>query len=502
MAGIGVKLNRIFSKRTITANIFGFGYSTMITIAPMLLVIGTIVIMQYFLGYSREGYASRELFAATVLYVFIFSLLVVSPFMAVLSRYMSDIIYEETFEDILPCYYVGLILSLTLGFLLGVPFCLWEYYIGEVDLRFVFAGFGGYMTLAFVFYTMLYLLICKDYGKISLFFSIGMLVTFILSLILVYCFKWDISFAMLVSLDVGFLLIAALEVSLTKSYFRENSGHYRKALRYFTKYWQLVLTNFLYVLGLYIHNFVFWSTDMRIIVVKSFVMMQPYDMASCLAMFTNISASVIFIARVEMHFRDRYKSYSEMVIGGRGMDIDNAKSRMFSQISEELHNLVRVQFIVSIVVFFLAVLILPRIGFGGSVMRIYPSLAAGYFILFVMYNTIIFLYYFNDLRGALEVTFFFCLFTFLGSILSTFLPETWYGLGVVIGSFIGWCIAYVRLRWLERNMDVHVFCNGNILKRGEGTKPSSKVFDRYSEEQETTDEMVESEDHTATLQQR
>lgn len=498
MAGIGVKLHRIFSKNTLTTNIFGFGYSTIVTIAPMLLVIGTIVLMQYFLGYSRVGYASRELFAATVLYVFIFSLLVVSPFLAVLSRYMSDIIYEESFEDILPCYYVGLILSISLGVLLGVPFCLWEYFVGEVGLHFVFAGFGGYISLAFVFYTMMYLLICKDYTKISLFFFIGMLVTFLLSLILVYWCKWDISFAMLVSLDVGFLLIAALEVSLTKSYFRENSGRYKKALRYFTKYWQLVLTNFLYVLGLYIHNFVFWSTDMHMIVAKSFVMMQPYDMASCLAMFTNISASVIFIVRVEMHFRERYKAYSEMVIGGRGMDIDNAKDRMFGQISEELHNLVRIQFIVSIVVFFLAVLILPRIGFGGSVMRIYPSLAAGYFILFIMYNTIIFLYYFNDLRGALEVTACFALFTFLGSIFSTLLPETWYGTGVIIGSFIGWCIAYHRLRWLEKNMDVHVFCNGNILKRGEGGRPSSKVFDRYREEQETTDEMVQAEEQTTT----
>lgn len=33
--------------------------------------------------------------------------------------------------------------------------------------------------------------------------------------------------------------------------------------------------------------------------VKTFVCNQPYDMATCLAMFTNLSASVIFISRVE-----------------------------------------------------------------------------------------------------------------------------------------------------------------------------------------------------------
>ena len=494
MAGIGVRLNKIFSHNTLTTNIYGMGYGVVATIAPMLLVIGAIILMQFVLGVSRQNYASRELFAATVLYVFIFSLLTASPLSAVLSQYMSDIIYEEAWEDIMPCYYVGLIFSVVPGALLGVPFCLWEYFVGEVGLHYVFAGFGGYMTLILIFYTMLYLLICKDYRKISLFFFFGMLLTVILSLILVYLFRWEVSFAMLVSLDVGFLLIAALETSLVKSYFRQNSGRYKRVFQYFKNYWKLIFTNFLYVLGLYIHNFVFWTTDMRMIVVRSFVMMQPYDMATCLAMFTNISASVIFIARVEMHFHERYRDYSEMVIGGRGMDIEYAKSRMFRQLGEELHNLVRLQFIVSVVVFFIAIIVLPMVGFGGMVLRIYPCLAAGYFIMFIMYSAIIFLYYFGDLTGALLTALSFCLVTLLGSLFSSHLPDIWYGLGLVIGSFVGWCMAYARLRWVERNLDVHIFCRGNILQRGYGLKPSSKVFDRYQEQQEFSDGMVNLDD--------
>ena len=43
MAGVGVKLNRIFEKRSIAADLIGFTYSIIITIAPVLLVIGTIL---------------------------------------------------------------------------------------------------------------------------------------------------------------------------------------------------------------------------------------------------------------------------------------------------------------------------------------------------------------------------------------------------------------------------------------------------------------------------
>ena len=75
MAGIGVRLNKIYNKNTITTNVVGFGYSTVITIAPMFLVIGAVMLMQYLLGFSQIGYASRELYASTVLYIFIFALL-------------------------------------------------------------------------------------------------------------------------------------------------------------------------------------------------------------------------------------------------------------------------------------------------------------------------------------------------------------------------------------------------------------------------------------------
>ena len=63
---------------------------------------------------------------------------------------------------------------------------------------------------------------------------------------------------------------------------------------------------------------------------------------------------------------------------------------MFRQLAAELMNLARLQFIVSVVVFFICIVILPQIGFSGMIMKIYPCLAAGYFILFTMYFGMIF----------------------------------------------------------------------------------------------------------------
>lgn len=49
MAGIGVKLTKIYQKNTITTNIVGFFYSTVVTIAPVLVVIINLMLMQYIL---------------------------------------------------------------------------------------------------------------------------------------------------------------------------------------------------------------------------------------------------------------------------------------------------------------------------------------------------------------------------------------------------------------------------------------------------------------------
>ena len=478
MAGIGVKLNSIFEKNSIVANLVGFTYSTAVTVAPMFLVILSILLMGWGLEFNSLGYVDRELFSCTVLYMFIFSLMSVSPFNAVLSKYMSDVIYEERYQDILPCYYLGLAMNLALSCLIGVPFCLWEHFVGGVKVFYVFTGFCGYISLVMAIYSMIYLSICKDYEKISLFFAIGMLEAFIVSLILRFFFRWNITEAMLFALLTGIFLIAVLEYSFVKRYFKRNSNNYRKVLGYFKKYWQLVVNNFLYIAGMYVHNFVFWNTDMKMVVADTFVCNQPYDMASCLAMFTNISATIIFIANIEMHFHEKYKAFSESVIGAKKADIENDKRQMFRQMGISLMNLARIQFIITVAIYLLCVVMLPLFGFSGLVMSIYPCLAAGYFILFLMYSAMLFLYYFNDMSGMVMATLSFFAVTFIGSIFATRLDEIWYGLGVVLGSFTGWTVTYMRLRWIEKNIDRHVFCNGNLMKRGKGERPSSKVFDR------------------------
>lgn len=478
MAGIGIKLNKFFEKSSVTSYIVGSGYSIISTIAPMLVVIGVILIMQAILGYSDATYGNKQLFQATVLYVFIFSLLGSSLLNAVLSKYVSDVIFKEQYDNIMAAFYLGLALNLILDCIMYIPFTIHEHFVGKVGIIYILTSIACFLSLSLVFYTMLYLSLCKDYSRVSLFYIIGMVIAVLFSLLLVKVFHVEVTYAMLLSLTIGFFIIASLGYALLRQYFTKNSGNYKEVFLYICKFWRLILANFFYTLGLYIHNFVFWTTSLKNVVVNSFVYAESYDFATCIAMFTNISASVIFVALVEMRFNARYKQYSEAIIGGRLLDISKTKSRMFRMLADQIMSMVRIQFIISTVVFLVCMFILQRLGYSGVVIQLYPCLAAGYFIMYIMYSTFLFLYYFNDITGSLITSFLFVLFTLLFSIISSKLDIIWYGAGLVIGAFIAWTYGYFRLKWLEKNIEYHIFCNGTILDQVIGDKPTSKIYQK------------------------
>ncbi len=157
-------------------------------------------------------------------------------------------------------------------------------------------------------------------------------------------------------------------------------------------------------------------------------------------------------------------------------DIEKSKNRMFSLLSYQLMDVVRNQFTISVLIYLLCVVFLPRFGFAGQTMEIYPCLAAGYFVIFLLYSCIIYLFYFNDKTGALLTTFSFLVVTAVVSLFARSFPPIWYGIGTFAGAFSGWVVAYFRLRWVERNLDEHIFCRGTLIPSQYEAMPTNIVF--------------------------
>ncbi len=463
MAGIGFELKKMFSKTGVLNTLRGVAYSTLTTVGPMVMVISTILCIKVYFDFNAMPYVERDLISAAILYVFVFSLIVVSPFTAVLSRYLADKIYEKNYSAIMPSYYVGLMMCTITGAIIGIPFCLWGIYIGEINPLLMFLVYLMFIMMCMVFLNMSYISILKEYQKIAVAFLIGMLITFGVTALLVHLLKLPLGISIITAFNAGYFFIGFRLYTLIRLFIPQLNGGYAQVLQYFARHKALFAANLFYILGLYIHNFVFWDSWLSIEISKTFLVAPSYDLASCIAMFTNISFMVAFVVQIETSFYDKYNYYCHMLVGGNKNDINKAKHQMFSALTENLINVIKIQSLFTFCFILLSYVLFPSIGMGGMVSTIYPTLSVAYITVFVSYAFVVMLYYFDDEKYAAISTGVFAVSVFLGAIFAKTLVPELYGVGVFIGSLCGFSVSILRLSYLYRHLDEHIFCRGKII---------------------------------------
>lgn len=476
MAGIGFELKRIFKKDSLIGMVSGVAYSALVVVGPTVIVMLTLLFLYSALGFMEITYAKRELLSASILYVFIFAGIISTPINTVFSRYISDKIYEEKFEDILPSFYAGLLMCQLFAVITGVPFIIRLVMVGNVELVFASFIYILYMSVITAFFALTYLTATKDYRLISADFVIGMLVAIIWGLVSHNVFHVDVIYAIISGLTIGFGTISLLLIAYVRHYFKDANSNYFECFSYFLKFKLLCIGSLFYVLGIYSHSFIFWFSEGNLMVAETFFTNQPYDMAVCLGMFTNISCTIIFTIMSETSFHNAYQRYVEKIMGATLKDIELAKKNMFKLLNQQLSYVVRMQLVISVLIFLVAIIFLPDYGFSGLEITIYPSVAAAFFCIYVMYCNNIFLCYFNDNLGVCLMGLIFFTGTVAGTLVSRTLAPQYYGLGPLFGALLGWTFSYFRIRFLERNFDYHIMCNMKVIKVNKGEKPDSLVY--------------------------
>ena len=118
MAGIGFSLKRLFNKRGVFSLCRAYGYAGIICAGPMIL--GVLMLAGVSLTARLAGMPAhdRELMNCMLTYTLLLSLTVTSWFNMVTTRYVSDMIYEEKLDRIMPSLYGSCSIMLVIGGLL------------------------------------------------------------------------------------------------------------------------------------------------------------------------------------------------------------------------------------------------------------------------------------------------------------------------------------------------------------------------------------------------
>ncbi len=454
MAGIGFELRRLFRNKGVFGGLRAALFATSITVGPTMLCTLMVTTLQKLLESRGFGYNERLLFMGVIIYSFTFSLILTGGMTITLARYISDKIYKEEYDDIPSSLTGALILCLLFGAIAGITFYYWK----PVSLLFKISAYLLFMELNILWVQMVYVSALRDYKKLIKGFFAGIVVSIILSQIFTQRTKEATS--LLISVDIGFLLIIIFYAITIERCFNRNSKSYFGFLEYFDKYPSLFFYGLLYTLGLYVHNFFIWSGEHRICVEKTFVMAPLFDVPVFWAFLSILPVLVIFVVFSETSFFERYKFFYDTVCsGGTWNEIERSKEEMLKVLGKNLRFVVGFQAIITFLSLVLGSVFLPMAGLSTSSVRIFAMIAIGDAAFVIMYVCSTTLLYFDDRKGVLLTAFIFTATNGLVTSLIVPFGEKYYGLGFLGAALLGLLVVLIRLRIFTMHLDYFTFCS-------------------------------------------
>ena len=483
MAGIGFELKKLFKGSGFFSRIRAFAYSALVSLGPFILCTIIIAAILTFMGIMDIQYKDRELFIATIVYCFIFSQIIASGFKMIITRFIADALYEEKFNLILPSLY-GLLSTVVLfSGIAGILF-FWK---SPLPFNLKLASYLLFMELVIVFIMMEYLSTVKDYMKIVKSFFTGIAAILLLSFIFLKYLNINPVLGLIFSMNAGFLIIIIFLFIYLKKFYGKSSKRYFDFLVYFDKFPSLFFISLFYTIGLYVHNFLFWTTDLGVNIGQTYIYAPIYDVPAFYAFLSVMPSMVMFVVSVETSFYEKHRAYYSLITGrGNLKDIDTAKKDMTRVLWSEIRNIMELQLFFTLIFIAAGYYILPRLGLTRLSMYIFNLLSLGAFMAILMMIIMLILLYFENRAGALFVSFSFLSSNIVFTYITINYSESTYGLGFFAAALLSLIIALIELLVYLKNINYHTFCKQPVINR-ENRGPFAKLIAFFSpEEKEKT----------------
>lgn len=451
MAGIGFSLNRLFQKKGMLNLCRAYAYAGTVAIGPMVMGVCLLLGISFVSQVAGMAQHDREIMNCMLTYSLLVSLFVTSFMNMILTRYISDMLYEGKKERVMPSFYGALAVMLPCCFVVygivllfaGIPPVYWI-----VSMWFA-------LTMIVVWTQMNYLSALKDYRAIAMGFGASMLTGFLLALVLAFVgYGTVLSLMFCVILSYGIMSIWYYVLML--GYFPHGEGSPFTYLQWFDKCRALALTGVCVNLGLYGHLVIMYFGPLHKKIMGLFFAAPSYDIPSLTAFFSILITTISFVTSVEVRFYPEYRQYYSLYNdGGSIKDIEAAEDRMVEVLSRELSYCGYRQ-IISTILF---------IVFGGFIMDILPlgmmdlgkgifrTLCVGYGLYAIANAMMLILLYFEDYVGSLAATAAFAIVANAVTIWQAVYGDTaYFGTGFMAGAIIYFVIAMLRLEWSTRRL--------------------------------------------------
>ncbi len=454
MAGIGFELKKLFQKKGVLNTTKAYGYATVICAGPMLLgivlLLGIMGLCQWF---NFEIY-TRELLICMITYTLLASVMVSSFFSMVVTRYVSDMLFEDNNKAVLPSFWGSTVVMMVVGSPLYGIFLL----LSKATLVQGFLCFMLFNELVIVWNAMSFLSAIKDYKGIFLSFLTSVAVSVALGALFLWLKLPSIE-ALLAAVSVGYGIMLIWNIVLLHRYFPHNDGGAFTFFKWIDEFLPLALSGLFMNVGMFSHLVIMWFSDIGVHVYGLFYGAPWHDVPALLAFMTALMTTVNFVVSVEVNFYPKYRNhYSLYNDKGTISDIKQSEKEMISTLKTEVFytSLKQLLFTVVCIAFGGYLLDMLPLGFNEVMRGYFRTLCVAYGLYAIGNMLMLILLYFTDYRGALLTTGIFAAATIVLTVLSLQFSYIYYGFGFLVAAMIFVVITAFRLDYFTKRLPFYI----------------------------------------------
>ena len=481
MAGIGFSLRRLFGKKGILNLCRAYGYSSIVTIGPTFLGVALLIGVSFVARIGGMEDHERDLLNCLLTYSLLVALFVTTWFNMVVTRYVSDMIYDKKEERVMQSFFGTLSIELVICLVL---YGTYLFYSGVDPIRCLLSLWLA-MVLIVVWTEMIYMTALRDFQAIVMSFAISLMIGFLLALLLVLLGHVSLE-NMLVCVTIAYGILAVRYLKLMLDYFPRSEGSHFSFLSWFNKYPTLAFSGGLVRLGLFSHIVIMYFGPLRVQVEGNLYSAPEYDVPALLAFFSMLITTVGFVVSMEVNFYPKYSNYYGLFNDRGGIkDIKLAEKEMVDMLQREFIYLGCKQIFATVLFIFLGPplinLIIP--GLSSLSLMIYKFLCVGYGIYALANSIMLIQLYFEDYFGAFIGTALFAIITTGMSIWQILYGDVrFFGMAFVVGSAVFYFFALLRLDWYRKRLPYFLLSRQSLIpgtEKGLFVKISRYLEERY-----------------------
>lgn len=458
MAGVGFKLNKIFGKNTMTAGTLGVLSSPLVVVGPLFLMLMVLFGISGLLGVWQINEADIRFFATTFASISLVVILVSTLMSPIVSRYVSDKIFEEKESDICASMYGvnicgGIVAAVGAGCL-----CFMISQQREVGWLFLAAYFLTTVLLVNMLHISAYLSTVKALGRIVIAYLSGVVIFLLMAYVGYHVCKWEICFSIYLAMTCGLLVTDVLLVCFCLILFGTGGKHYFCFLKYFLKYPYLVWSGLALFVGLFVTNVFYWFEAEMKGAGGILGDVSQYNTAMLLAILIHFPGMMILEIIMRFCFRDKYVKYLSVIQNGTYDMIDKERETLQNGMRLLLFLVVGLQLTITLVCIALFHVWAQCQGIDEGFIKCFMMLAIGMFFVFCMYDALILLYYFSGYKEVGMITTLFALIVIISTIVCCKLGAEYYLLPLPVGGICGWILSAFIVRSKLKNINAFILC--------------------------------------------